>query len=307
MTLEYKTTEYDENKSVKAILQKHFQISNRLMTKLKLNKKILVDGMNAWVNEVPPLGALIQVYIDFEEADDTIPQDGILEVLYEDEYFLAVNKPANMVVHPCSYHPDNTLANYVKAYLNCKRKIRPINRLDNGTSGVVLFAKNEYIQERFKNLKPKAEKEYFAIAYGVFENKKDTISLPIARKGDSLIEREVNFELGQESITHYEVIGEGTYNGKKISFLKILLDTGRTHQIRVHMSYLGHPLIGDSLYGEEAGNREVNNIEAEGGENINRQALHASSLSFIHPITQENIKIVAPLPDDILNIKMRNK
>ena len=290
MTLEYQTTEYDQNKSVKDILKKQFQISNRLMTKLKLNQKIFVDNQVAWVNHIPPLGSLIKVIVDFEEEDNTIPQEGDLKILYEDEYFLAVNKPAHLVVHPCSYHPDHTLANYVKYYLNNKRKIRPINRLDNGTSGIVLFAKNEYIQEQFKSVNVNAEKEYLVITYGLFQEKKGTIDLPIARKAESLIEREVNFELGQKSVTHYEVIKEAVWEGKEVSLLKVILETGRTHQIRVHMSYTGHPLLGDTLYGKE--------VEGE-NKVFTSQALHAYKLSFIHPITKKNITISASFPDNI--------
>lgn len=225
MLLEYKTTEYDQNKSIKAILKKEFQISNRFLTKLKLNKKILINGQVAMVNDIPPCGSIIKVLIDFEETDEIIPQEGDIEILYEDEYFLAVNKPANIVVHPCSYHPDNTLANFVKAYLNNYKKIRPINRLDKGTSGVVLFAKNEYIQELFKNISPRPKKEYIVITYGKWDEKEGTISLPIARKPNSLIEREINFEAGQESITHYKVIKEAVYKEAEISLLRVLLET----------------------------------------------------------------------------------
>lgn len=297
MTFEYQTTENDENKSIKSILQKQFQISNRLLAKLKMQQKIQIDGKVAWVNETVKSGSIIQVFLDFEEEDEILPQDGKLEILYEDDSFLAVNKPAAMVVHPCSYHPDGTLANYVKAYLKNKKKIRPINRLDNGTSGIVLFAKNEYIQERFKTIEPPPQKEYLAIVYGTFEKKKGTISLPIARKPESLIEREVNFEKGQEAITHYEVLQEGEYRGEKISALKVLLETGRTHQIRVHMTYLGHPLVGDTLYFDA---RFLQKDTSKLSElNIERQALHASQLRFFHPITQKEIQIFAPLPQDL--------
>jgi len=298
MLLEYQTTEFDQNKSVKTILQREFQISNRFLTKLKLHQKILVNDTVAMINEIPPFHSKICVKIDFEEEDEIVPQEVPLEILYEDEYFLAVNKPANLVVHPCSYHPENTLANYIKAYLKNKKKIRPINRLDKGTSGIVLFAKNEYIQEQFKNLSPKPQKEYFVITYGKWEEKVGTISLPIARKAESLIEREVNFELGQESITHYQVLSEMTYENKEYSLLKVLLETGRTHQIRVHMSYYNHFLLGDTLYKEE-------NVEAEKGEwdgILDRQALHAYSLQFRHPITKKEIKILAPLPNDMSDL-----
>lgn len=303
MILEYKTTENDEYKSIKAILQREFQISNRFLTKLKLHQKILINNQVAMVNDNPPCNSIITVSIDFEETDEITPQEGSLEILYEDDYFLAVNKPANIVVHPCSYHPNNTLANFVKAYLNNLKKIRPINRLDKGTSGVVLFAKNEYIQELFKNIDPKPQKEYIVIAYGKWKEKEGTISLPIARKPDSLIEREVNFEAGQESITHYKVLAESNYEAENISLLKVLLETGRTHQIRVHLSYLGHSLLGDTLYPKKnlIENTKVETQITDKLE-LERQALHAYRLQFIHPITKKEIEIIAPLPKDLKSI-----
>lgn len=291
MTLEYKVTEFDQNMTVKSILKNKLNISNRLLTKLKINKKIYVDSKVAFVNTIPPIDSTIYVYIDFNDCNDFIePEEGDIEVLYEDDYFLAINKPANMVVHPCSYHPNQTLSNYVKYYLKSNQITRPINRLDKDTTGVVLFAKNEYIQELFKNMDTKPIKQYIAVVYGRFEKKEGTISLPIARKADSIIEREVNLEAGQEAITHYKVEKEEYLEGRPISILKVFLETGRTHQIRVHFSHIGHPLIGDSLYGNELSN-DVHEI--------NRQALHAHKLIFTHPILNKSIEIEAKLPEDI--------
>lgn len=312
MTLNYKITENDENKTLKTILQSQFHLSNRLITKLKTHQKIFVNQQIAFINEIPPFGALIEVCFDIEEEDAIVPQKGNLDILYEDDYFLAVNKPANLVVHPCSYHPDGTLANFVKEYLKNHKKIRPINRIDRDTSGIVLFAKNEYIQEIFKNLPDRPQKEYIAIVWGTFSKKQGMISLPIARKPDSLIEREVNFEMGQEAVTYYEVMAEASDKaGNSLSLVKIYLKTGRTHQIRVHMSYLGHPILGDSLYGDKETDfletkeqikgklaRYQEKIDIE----INRQALHAYRLCFQHPITQKRIQIMAPLPKDIEQI-----
>lgn len=225
--------------------------------------------------------------IDFEEQDYISAENIPLDVLYEDEYLLAVNKPADMVVHPSSYHLNGTLANGVKYYLNNNKKIRPINRLDRDTSGIVLFAKNEYIQECMKQ-ENTMQKEYLTILTGLLDEKFGTINAPIARKPDSIMERIID-ESGQDAITHYKVLEECTSTKPPLSLVQVKLETGRTHQIRVHFAYKGNSILGDTLYGLET------NL-------INRQALHAWRLSFIHPISKEQITIEAPLPEDIKKV-----
>lgn len=280
--LEYIVKKENSGFMVKDILRNELKISNRLITKLKLANQIYVNDSTVFTTYIVSENDVLMVNIDFIEKDNLLPQKYDLEVLYEDEYILAVNKLANLVVHPCAYHPDNTLANYVKYYLNNQKIIRPINRLDNGTSGIVLFAKNEYIQERFSNMN--MDKEYIAIVCGIRLSAKDTINLPIARKQGSIIEREVN-EAGQPAITHYEVIKE--FSG--LTVLKVRLGTGRTHQIRVHFSHLGFPLLGDTLYGTKS-------------DLIDRQALHAYRIRFVHPVTNNETEIIAPLPYDISHL-----
>ena len=186
--------------------------------------------------------------------------------------------------------------------MNNHKKIRAINRLDRDTSGIVLFAKNEYIQERMIK-GTKMEKEYIAFIAGVLKNKVGTINLPIKRKNGSIMEREVSEE-GQTAITHYEVLKEVnlknhtmTFSNKKeqslISIVKLQLETGRTHQIRVHMAYCGTPILGDTLYGK------VTSL-------ISRQALHAFYLKLKHPITEKWLDIIAPIPDDMKQIIKKN-
>lgn len=166
------------------------------------------------------------------------------------------------------------------------RKIRPINRLDRDTTGIVIFAKNEYIQECLvKQMKQgNFYKEYLAILEGTLEKNKGMIDAPIARKDGSIIERCID-KNGAKAITHYEVIDIKD----NLSLVKFVLETGRTHQIRIHSKYIGHPILGDTLYGNET------NL-------ISRQALHAHKTSFIHPITKKQIELISPLPKDMLEI-----
>lgn len=285
MILRYDVLPNEEGEKISNILKSKLNISSRLLTKLKMNEKILVDDKPVFSSYLVHSGDSIEVKIDFEEEDNIISEKMNLDILYEDEYLLAVNKPAGMVVHPSLYHPNQTLANGVKFHLNDKKKIRPINRLDRDTSGIVIFAKNEYVQERMIQSKT-MKKEYLAIITGTMDQKVGTINLPIARKDGSIMEREVNSN-GQEAITHYDVIAESP--DKSLSLVHIILETGRTHQIRVHFAYFKKYILGDTLYGIET------NI-------INRQSLHAWRLSFLHPITNDKIYIEAPLFDDMKKV-----
>lgn len=284
--LEYTVTTQEVNKTVKNILKEKLNISSRLLIKLKNAQNIFVNGESKFVNHVVKENDIVSVLINFEEEDYIEAEEMNLDILYEDEYLLVVNKPSGIVVHPSSYHLNNTLANGVKYYLNNKKKIRPINRLDRDTSGIVMFAKNEYVQERFQGNET-YKKEYLAIVNGIIKNDKGTINKPIARKPNSIMEREINYEEGQIAITHYEVLKR--FNEEGYTLVHIELETGRTHQIRVHFKSEGHTLLGDDLYGAPS------NL-------INRQALHAWKISFKHPITDEQISITADIPEDIKNI-----
>lgn len=171
MQLEYIVLEKDNHTSITHILRDKLNISARLLTKLKMNEKILVNNIPVFSNYMVHSFDKVIVKIDFEEEDHIIPQNIPLNILFEDDFFLAVNKPAGIVVHPSSYHPNNTLANAVKYYLNNRKKIRAINRLDKDTSGIVLFAKNEYVQELMVKDKT-IQKEYLAIVNRSIKRKK---------------------------------------------------------------------------------------------------------------------------------------
>ena len=289
MKLTYIVNEKCNYTTLKEVLKAHFNISDRLLLKLKKSNKIFLNSKTTYLRKNLELNDIIEVYIDFEEDNSNIvPIKMNLSIIYEDDAYLVINKPTGIPVHPSMDHFEDSLSNGVRYYfdyIGLKKKIRPVNRLDKNTSGLVVFAKNEYIQECLvRQMKNNIfHKEYIAICDGKFKEQKGIINAPIARKENSIIERCVA-ENGDIAITEYEVI---SYNlEKNYSIVKCVLKTGRTHQIRVHMQYIGHSLLGDTLYGNSS------NL-------INRQALHAYRTSFIHPISNLDVNYTAPIPSDM--------
>ena len=286
MILEYEVKENDTYINLKDLLKNYFSISDRLLVKLKHEQKLFVNNQKAYIHMPLNVGDIISIHIDFIEDNSNIVATKMpLNIVYEDSALLIINKPAKTPVHPSMDHFEDSLSNGVKYYfdeIELQKKIRPVNRLDKDTSGLVVFAKNEYIQEcLIKQMQTKEfVKEYIAICDGIFENKKGTISAPIVRKENSIIERCVS-EAGDIAITHYEVL-KSAFN---YSVVKCKLETGRTHQIRVHMAHIGHPLLGDTLYGNPS-------------PLISRQALHAYKISFIHPVTRKQMKLTAEIPEE---------
>ena len=290
MNLSYQIDKDEHYDNVLHVLKEQFFLSDRLITKLKKANKIYLNFLPTYTKKSVTVGDTVSVLIDFEEDNSNIVASNIpLNIIYEDDYLLVLNKPANIAIHPSILHFYNSLSNGVKFYfdkLGLKKKIRIVNRLDRNTSGIVILAKNEYIQEcLIKQMKTNEfKKEYLAIAKGILESKSGTLNFPIARKEGSIIERTVTSD-GDSAITHYDVVKE--FNN--LSLVHIVLGTGRTHQIRVHFSHIGHPILGDTLYGSPS-------------ELINRQALHSYKLTFIHPVTKKVVSLEAPLPNDIKNI-----
>ena len=274
--IEYDTTVID-------FLKRKNGYSARLIAELKrIEGGITVNGeLKRTIDELHQ-GEELRVLIPY--GDTELPPANLpLEVLYEDEDVLVVNKSAFTVCHPTRNHQGDTLANAVSYYLNSKDiycTFRTINRLDRDTTGCVAIALNKLAADK---LASKVDKVYFAIVKGKIETA-GTIDLPIFRPNPLNIKRCVD-DRGQRAITHYEVI-KGDENA---TLLKIALETGRTHQIRVHFSHIGHPLIGDTMYGI-------------GDERINHQCLHCREVSFIHPITNERITVTAPFPKEWNNI-----
>lgn len=274
-------------KNINDILSIEFKISTRLRNKLIKYKQIFLNGKNVDSRTTINIGDKLVVNFNYEEDNSNIlPKKLPLDIIYEDEWLLVINKSAGIAVHPSILHYDDSLSNAVRYYfdqIGLKKKIRPVNRLDLNTSGIVVFAKCEYIQECLSLQMRNGifKKEYLCLVQGFLDKKEGVINLPIARKDGSIIERCINNN-GKESITHYKVLEEF----KNYSLVMCNLQTGRTHQIRVHMQAIGHPLIGDTLYGESS------NF-------ISRQALHSYKIYFIHPITNKAIEIIATLPEDI--------
>ena len=289
MEFEY-TIESTNFLNVKDVLKNYFGISSRLLLKLKKNNSVYLNNFICNLNDLVSVGDTVSFCLNYEEDNSNIVATNIpLNIVYEDECLLIINKPPNIAIHPSMLHYDNSLSNGVKYYFNLiglHKKIRPVNRLDRNTSGLVIFAKNEYVQEfLIKEMQSKTfSKEYLAILEGTLDKKQGTINVPIARKKDSIIERCID-NSGDNSITHYKVLKEFD----NFSLVNFKLETGRTHQIRVHSSYIGHPILGDDLYGNKS------NL-------INRQALHSYKISFIHPKTRRKMHFKINMPQDMLNI-----
>ena len=272
-----------DNMQAKRYLKQVHGLSMRLITRLKNTPDgILMDGKLLRAVDFVKAGAVITVNLPDEQSEYIEPIEGKLDILYEDSFILAVNKPPFMPVHPVKQHQTDTLANIVVYYAQKRGEsyvFRAHNRLDRDTSGIVLIAKDKFTINILKN---GVKKTYTALVHGKIENG-GTIAKPIGLLDDSKMVRHVLSE-GTPAITHYAPIA---FN-EQATLLKLQLETGKTHQIRCHMSSMGHPLAGDDLYG---GKREF----------INRQALHCGTVEFTHPVTSEIITVTAPLPNDIEN------
>ncbi len=290
----YTVTPEDGEMTVKQVLKRRMGFSSRLLQKLKTGEYVMRNGRKVHLFADVIEGDVIQAELP-EERCSFLPQDIPIEVVYEDEDLLVINKQPYIVVHPTKGHPVGTIANGLMKYMEDTGrpfKIRFVNRLDRDTSGLLVAAKNSYCQDTIiKQMKAgKMEKTYIAIVHGLIAEDDSTIDLPLGRPYPGSVRRWVVAD-GQPSVTHCHVLerfkipGAG---GGGYTLVRLRLETGRTHQIRVHMAYTGHPLAGDTLYGHE-----------DDTALIGRQALHASELRFYQPVSGDEIVCRVSLPDDM--------
>lgn len=261
------------------------QVSGRLFRRLYKEKMILVNGKFQRKGLKLKKGDKISLIMG-DEVESIEPEEMSLNIVYEDYDLLILNKIPNIVVHPTKSHQNNTLSNGIAHYFKengIKKKIRFVNRLDMDTTGLLIVAKNSYAHQQmalqFEN--NTVEKRYLAIVNGLMVDDEGLIDLPIGREEDKSVKKTVT-ESGQEARTSYKVIERY----KSATLVEVQIHTGRSHQIRVHMDYLGHPIIGDSLYHEKS-------------RLISRQALHSYYLKARHPRTKEYVEFKAPLPNDM--------
>ena len=266
--------------AAKTFLRWRCGISTRMITRLKREKDgILMDGKKLRTVDPISSGSVITVTLPEEEMSIE-PVKGALNIVFEDAHLLALNKPPFMPVHPVKQHQTDTLANRVAYYAAQRGEdyvFRALNRLDRNTSGLVLVCKDRFC---INKLKGAVEKTYLALVHGRVEQQ-GTVDLPIALRDGSKIVRCTSPD-GKPAVTHYRPLSVFD----DISLIELKLETGRTHQIRCHMSSIGHPLLGDDLYG---GSPEL----------ISRQALHCAEMRFVHPVTGETVSLNVMMPDDM--------
>ncbi len=267
---------------IEYVLKKRLKISSSLIKRLKREQNgVLLNGVRRAVITKVSEGDILTVNIKGRGAENIIPVNIPIDVLWEDEDILVVNKPGTMPVHPSGTHTTDTLANAVMYYMGSREAIHIITRLDRETSGAVLIAKNPRVASLLtEDIKSgKIKKEYIAIINGIPEPFKETICVPIKKKDERGIARCVSGD-GKEAATIYEVMRKTD----ALSLVKLSPITGRTHQLRVHMSYIGHPIYGDSMYGA-----------LQSGE---RTRLHCHRITFLHPVTGEEVSVTATIPED---------
>ena len=279
---------------VDTLLKKHLGLSGTVVRRVKwLEDGILVDGLRVNTRFCPVAGQVLSVRLsDPQHNSDIVPAPGPLDIVYEDADLIVLNKAAGVSVHPGPGHFDDTLGNFLVYYYESSGQeadFHPVHRLDRGTSGLLVAAKHPHAQEVLKNQlhTEHFRRVYLAVCEGILEDWTGVIDAPLGPKPGSLMEQMVRPD-GKPARTRYGVLRRW---GDR-SLVELELETGRTHQSRVHMAHIGHPLTGDFLYGTE--DKAL----------IGRPALHSGYLSFLHPITKEKLQFSTPLPEDMARLKL---
>ncbi|MBQ9377488.1 MAG: RluA family pseudouridine synthase [Schwartzia sp.] len=287
MILEYILTDDAPEQPVKNFLR-HQGLSSHFWKRMKFQGTLTINGVKIERAALASVRAGDRVRCEIPEHSPVKPEALPLDIRYEDDALLIVNKPAPMLVHPLAKEQTGTLAGAVTYYYRSKGEpliFHPMHRLDRNTTGLVLIAKLPHIQAMLTSSDGLlAHRSYLAVVRGRLPKPEGTISAPIRRKPGSLIEQEVH-EDGKPAITEYRVLREG----QDASLLELRPQTGRTHQLRVHLAFLGHPLLGDDLYGEKS-------------DAINRQSLHAYRIDLTHPVSRTPLCVSAPPPEDFLHL-----
>ncbi len=278
---------------VDAVLRQSLHLTGSVIRRVKwLPDGILLDGEKTFPNVLVRPGQVLDVAVDDPERENRIlAAPGPLDVVYEDDHLLVVNKQAGVLVHPVVPGQTDTLGNFILWHYRetgqAGTLFHPVHRLDRGTTGLMVAAKHPSAQTALKQQlhTPDFRRRYLALTLGAPQPERGTVDAPIRKQPDSPIAHQVHPE-GLRAVTHYETLGlYGPY-----ALVRLTLDTGRTHQIRVHMAHLGHPLLGDFLYGVE--DKAL----------IDRPALHSAHLSFLHPVTGARLSFDQPLPEDMARL-----
>jgi len=281
--------ETDRDRKIKYFVRGDMGVSYRQFSALKTYDGLSVNGQVVHANYLLQPGDVVEVLLEDAPRDAVIPCEGPVSIVFEDEHILILDKPAPLACQCSPKHPENTLENRLAwHYRDLKNfTFRPLNRLDRGTSGLMAAAKYAHACQRLQSQlhTPAFVRQYLAVVEGHMEGS-GTINLPISKVNDATVRRFVDPASGKPSVTHYEVVGHG--NGRTL--VRLQLETGRTHQIRVHLSHLGFPIVGDFLYG------------AEIPELPQRFALHAAYIGLDHPITGERIVFDSPLPPELKHL-----
>ncbi|MGN0361613.1 MAG: RluA family pseudouridine synthase [Bilifractor sp.] len=325
----YRITAENAGKDIHAFLREKGYSRHILASMKPIPDAVLVNGVHQYMRYVLQTGDILSAKVcDDASSANILPAPVPFTIVYEDQDLLVVSKPANEAIHPAAGHPANTLGNGVAWYYQQKGVpfvFRCINRLDRDTTGLLIVAKNlvsaSVLEQQL--VRREIHRTYLAIVDGKMPQE-GVVDLPIARKEGSLIERCVDRERGDRAVTHFQMLQYYPAPGRTdflfpektnvpgnrlltgYSAVQLRLETGRTHQIRVHMAYLGHPLLGDTLYNTHYQRKPDDSLAAgtvkSAGEDplsITRQALHSWKLDFAHPVTGEPMHFEAPVPEDM--------